>query len=590
MADIVIRFWRQTYYDDPRVFQAQAIHSPVPIQTGEFRVDIGRQLDDLREALETEIRLSQFFEGSNASTTSIQTNLGLQLFGLLPLSFQASLPRAVQAVATRRNILRLVLEAETGDSAVNLLSLPWELLFHRTPLFAAHSSQLRIVRRIRGAARRSASQLRHPLQLVHVVAEPAEWPIDPQLRATEQDAIRDAVPAGKYTLVTDPGSLERLRTAVEQRQANTIHFLGHGVSRAPNGTEGHLLFAGPNGETQHITGGQLQHVLGSAAGIQLVVLSACGSGSTGGVALDMARSGFPYVVAMQGPITQEAAGVFIPEFYAALQAQGDVASAVAAGRSALATRLSRTLDWCLPILYVNEGIEDETQLSGLVTTVGGWLGQPDILHQLAYGNAMFGAMHLLTGSMLWLSDRHPRLPDSQVMAVLTAIAGAAALLQACLACVKLNVGGSNRPREAPQQPGERIALFLRAWAASAMGVGMGMIYVGMASVLLAGLGTWAEWSILAQGVALSFGLLALLLLGYQQSLGHTQGILNSARVSPLAPDWREGLLIIAGYVLLCMPWAAVQLMAELISPPMGNLLIGGICLALAALLERDPRT
>ena len=165
--DVVIRFWRQTYYkNDPHIFQAQVRQAPLPIQTGEFRVDIGQQLEDLRRALEYEVRLSQFFADHPKAEAYNALDLGAKFFRMLPLSFQAELPRLVQLVAERGCGLRLILEADTSDPAVHLLSLPWELLFHRTPLYAAHSPRLHIVRRVLGAARRTGPGISPPLRLV----------------------------------------------------------------------------------------------------------------------------------------------------------------------------------------------------------------------------------------------------------------------------------------------------------------------------------------------------------------------------------------------------------------------------------------
>ncbi len=91
---------------------------------------------------------------------------------------------------------------------------------------------------------------------------------------------------------------------------------------------------------------------------RLVVLASCESAGTGASGDDgvlaalgprLAEAGIPAVVAMQGSVTMQTAGAFLPVFFKELQEDGQIDRAMAAARGAVRTRP----DWWMPVLFMS---------------------------------------------------------------------------------------------------------------------------------------------------------------------------------------------------------------------------------------------
>ena len=137
-----------------------------------------------------------------------------------------------------------------------------------------------------------------------------------------------------------------LQAALKERP-DVVHFIGHG-DLLPSG--GALVMHGalPN-SVVHIYAHDLAAWL-AEAGTRLVVLSACLGGSTmSGVAARLCEAGIPAVVAMQCPISDEAAQLFSRALYACLSEGWPIEEAVREGRIVV-----RSMDasWAAPVLYL----------------------------------------------------------------------------------------------------------------------------------------------------------------------------------------------------------------------------------------------
>jgi hypothetical protein len=235
---LVIRLSRQSFYDHTSVFQATVKETPFPIQGGAFRLNTERVLDEFRHSFNNRVKLSQMFytpaaeESPEAEhTRQVLAALGEELFSLLPEGFREGWPHLLQQVFEREHGLRVVVEAEAGNQADQLLSLPWELLhFKETQSYPARSARLLVVRRLLGAGRRSPLQMRSPYNVVHIIAhnptDPDPYSIDEQLQDVERETIPQAVLPGAYTLVERPGSVEALQQSLTKHPFHVVHFLG----------------------------------------------------------------------------------------------------------------------------------------------------------------------------------------------------------------------------------------------------------------------------------------------------------------------------------------------------------------------------
>ncbi|MBN1889046.1 MAG: CHAT domain-containing protein [Thermoflexales bacterium] len=582
--DIVIHFTRQVYYDNQHAFQIEIRQAPGYLPGGAFQVDIETRLGAFRQDLIQRITMNQFLyryetvrpEESNQDLA----DLGHQLYELLPLSFRQAFPRLIQKVLEKGRGVRLVFQARAGDQADRLLSLPWELLFFQdTRVFLARSPRVLIVRRLLDAIRRSPVQVTPPFNLVHVIAhnpsDPQRYQIDHALQQVEREAIRRAVEPGHYRLIEKPGSIKHVLAALSEAPYHIVHFLGHGEHyTARVGTErGYLRFVGEEGDTQWVTGEQLEHWLGFTPSVQLVVLNAChgGSGAASSIALELAYSGLPNIVAMQSDILQAAARHFVLAFYAELQSGQPVDYAVAAGRSAIAANMPQTLDWCLPVLYTSAGLPEQSSMAKLTESLWQWASSPKSKRQLGTINLTLGILYVVTSLLLFLSGKTLAPPGVHLV---NWINGGILVAPLLLTAGIYLFGQLSIPGDWPFS--SKATLVARSLGSASLGIGLPTLYGWFLVVLLVALGFWQVLSYAAQIALLALifvpGLAFGCVLSYSQIIGHGRALVSDAEVELPTFTWSELAPSLVGYILLALPWVALTL--GLFIPPPGSLLLG----------------
>ena len=619
--DLVIRLRRQLAWDDlealpaglgptrpegKNIFQAEVRATPWPLQGGAFHADAESHLAYFQRVFSRQVALSSqkiFYnyneppqKGTRELDAAIKAlaELGSELYKLLPVSFQTTLPLLIQRTFDQGRGIRLILEARAGEQADRLLSLPWELLFFEsTGIYPAQTPRLLVVRRLLDAVRQNPTQLVAPLNLAHVIADDLVQPIDGELQQAECTALPQAIGEGHYTLIAEPGSFDRLFAVLQTQQTNIVHFLGHGdqqrfsAQTQQAGGRGYLCFIDQDHQRQWISGEQLQQALGNRPGVQLVVLNACHGGSAvaaRNIALDLVYSGFPYVVAIQEKITQDAARLFSQAFYTELQRGRDLDYAVAAGRSAIAMHLPGAIDWCLPVLYTNLGLPEKGQLDQTIDWIGDWFQRPNALHPVAIASYILAGAHLAAGLELWLRGERLVLPSAMLMSrtlgwlVLVPLLVTLWLLRA-----------KELPTPTNWSRATYWAFVVRLFSAATMGVGLPILYVVWFNViLLAGLGIWAALPLIVQVILLELLAGGVILISYAQARSHGLGFITSAKVGDMPFAWSELLVVFVGYFFLLAPlWLFYPLPALLQTPLLNlNLLIGALIFLIAHWLLR----
>jgi hypothetical protein len=261
----------------------------------------------------------------------------------------AELWRASVAVS---DTLRLRLVIDSPD----LAGLPWELLYDETlSRFLALDGRTPVTRFTRLPIPAIPWPQDRPLRLLFTAAAPAaqytKVHIAPQVVASEWQGIEQAVaPLVKGGRVEATGSLagatrEGLLAAL-RRGVDIWHYLGHGE-------ESRLLFVDAAGRVAPVDAAELGQVL-AGEGVRLAVLNACRAGAGGGQAASVAgallRAGIPAVVAMQAPISVDAALAFAGAFYDAIAVGQGVDRALTAGRKAIWA--VGTAEWWIPALFM----------------------------------------------------------------------------------------------------------------------------------------------------------------------------------------------------------------------------------------------
>ena len=149
---------------------------------------------------------------------------------------------------------------------------------------------------------------------------------------------------------------EDILFSLAQHEYHVIHYMGHGDF--DSGSGGLLMLEHADGSGQLVTGDTFAAWLQDEP-LRLVFLNACNTGTTGqqtglhpfaGVASALIRNGIPSVVAMQFPITDEAAITFAQTFYQRIAQGLPVDAAVSSGRLRLLT--SKGSEWATPVLYM----------------------------------------------------------------------------------------------------------------------------------------------------------------------------------------------------------------------------------------------
>ena len=149
---------------------------------------------------------------------------------------------------------------------------------------------------------------------------------------------------------------ENILDALAQDEFHVVHYMGHGDF--DSGLGGQVIMERADGSAQPISGDTFATWLQDEP-LRLVFLNACNTGKTGqqsglhpfaGVASSLIGSGVPSVVAMQFPITDEAAIIFAQTFYKRIAQGLPVEQAVSEGRKGLLDRQGS--EWATPVLYM----------------------------------------------------------------------------------------------------------------------------------------------------------------------------------------------------------------------------------------------
>ena len=261
--------------------------------------------------------------------------------------------------------------------APELSSIPWESMYLKsTDSFLAISKTSNIVRRM-DAQRQLPPPIDRPIRLLVVSANPKEDLNTALEMGNIAKRIDQLISAGKddFEIETIPNATrQNFRDKVGEFHPHIIHYIGHSSFDDREG-EGYLYFeTGEKGVSDHVTADELRNMLINDRP-WLVVLNSCESGITSierpmaGVAQNLlCRLNIPFVVAMQQPISDDAAISFSQKLYAELTAGETVANAVTAGRSAIFTDadIRTKLEIITPALYTT-GAADRLHFAEAVT-------------------------------------------------------------------------------------------------------------------------------------------------------------------------------------------------------------------------------
>ena len=323
----------------------------------------GSELHTRVSAVERAVRSVRGTRGVEMGGTDSPTSVlefGSALFkGVMPESvricYRTSRALALQSGKGLRVRLRI-------DSPA-MAALPWELLFDEEEGdFVSLSNATPVVRYLelgRGIAPISAQP---PLRILAMVSGPSDLPalsVSHERERMEQ-ALAPLVAREEATLTWLEGDGSAALQRAMRPEAgpwHVFHFIGHGSFDDATG-EGNLLLTGEDGTSVPLPATQLGRLLADHGSLRLAVLNAC-DGAKGdessrfsSTAAILMRRGLPAVVAMQHPISDDAAIEFSREFYGGLAGGLPVDGAVAEGRKAMSILGGAAFEWGTPVLHM----------------------------------------------------------------------------------------------------------------------------------------------------------------------------------------------------------------------------------------------
>lgn len=259
--------------------------------------------------------------------------------------------------------LRIKLRFDPGAPGMSWVPvLPWELIFRPdTEEFLGSDLMSPIVRYLEVPRSSALPAFKAPLRILVALASPR----DAQTLDLEEERRKLEEALGGRPGEIDPDFLEHatldgLRTKLRSRPFHVLHFMGHGEWNPQTG-EGSLLLETAGGGIDLVGGSLLADSIKGTSMPVLAVLNACdtarssmieGASPFGGVAAALVRKGMPAVIAMQFPVSDDAAIPFASELYRRVAAGDPVDSAVTDGRLAIRAAVRDSMEWATPVLFM----------------------------------------------------------------------------------------------------------------------------------------------------------------------------------------------------------------------------------------------
>ncbi len=252
--------------------------------------------------------------------------------------------------------IRISMDLE-NHGMVEVAGLPWELISRKGDDPLVVSDKTPLVRSFDVLEARDSVPLKGALRILVVMSNPRGTP--PLNLETERTRIEQSWRALGMTVDFARPVRADLRKQLGAEVYHVVHFMGHGDFDLTKG--GMLLLEKNDGEPDPISGKEFAVMLQDEP-LRLVYLNACKTGMAGmtgtgspvhpfaGVASALIKKGVPAVVAMQFPISDEAAIAFATTFYERIAQRFPVEAAVAQARSALYQ--DGHSEWVTPVLYL----------------------------------------------------------------------------------------------------------------------------------------------------------------------------------------------------------------------------------------------
>lgn len=245
-----------------------------------------------------------------------------------------------------------------------LAQLPWEYLYNRgEDQWVGLQYRSPIVRFLDTGTPEREVTVHGRLNVLGMIAAPGgDWaPLDSDAERRKIDeALGKLYGEGKVNFCWVPGqTAEDLVDMMAKGPWHVFHFIGHGGVWQSDGSgeevEGFVVLLDDLGQPQEIAAGDLKEYLQGPYGPPRLVVLNCCEGAREGVAgftspaAALVKSGVPAVIAMQFPISDEAAVKFAEAFYRDLVDNAPIEAALTHARKKI--QVKSRVEWGIPVLY-----------------------------------------------------------------------------------------------------------------------------------------------------------------------------------------------------------------------------------------------
>ncbi len=260
--------------------------------------------------------------------------------------------------------IKLRIDPDEAPELVRVAGLPWEYMYrHNTREFLSLSMHTPVVRYLEVARPPEPLPLKPPLRILFVLASPQDQPALNLQKEKEliDKALGELRKAGDVQFdILEHATAADLLQKLDGQDYHVVHYMGHGSFDTTSG-EGMLCLEDREGYTDFLSSRKLMTLLRDRMSVRLVFLNACQTAAMAeegsvydafmGVAPALVMGGVTAVVAMQFPISDEAATAFSEALYTQLARGRPVDEAVSKARQAVQVRTDGQ-EWGTPVLFM----------------------------------------------------------------------------------------------------------------------------------------------------------------------------------------------------------------------------------------------